>query len=141
MNDLIINSLYRIPEQQLEWSFSRSSGPGGQNVNKVNSKATLRWQPEEDFLPPAAWRRFQVQASRYLTENGQLVIQSQQFRDQAKNLEACRKKLRNLILSSLVAPRPRIPTKPSKAAKARRLNDKKQNSDRKSARRGSWSGD
>lgn len=138
MSDIFINERLSIPEGQLSWSFSRSSGPGGQNVNKVNSKATLRWIPPIDFLPEAAWKRFQRKAARYFTEEGEIVIQSQEHRDQASNIEACQKKLVDMIRESLVAPKRRIATKPSKAAKARRLNDKKAKSEKKSSRKSGW---
>ncbi len=138
MTDIYINDQLSIPAAQLTWTFSRSGGPGGQNVNKVNSKATLRWLPAPDFLPESAWRRFLRKAARYLTEDGEIVIQSQEHRDRAANIEACTQKLKEMIRLSLIAPKRRIATKPSKAAKARRLNDKKQRSDKKNARRGGW---
>ncbi|MFO0944208.1 MAG: alternative ribosome rescue aminoacyl-tRNA hydrolase ArfB [Pirellulales bacterium] len=138
MSDIFINPQLSIPAAQLTWTFSRSSGPGGQNVNKVNTKATLRWVPPQDFLPEAAWRRFLRKATRYVTEDGEIVIQSQENRDRAANIEACTQKLKDLIRLSLVAPKKRIATKPSKAAKARRLNEKKLRSDKKSGRKGGW---
>lgn len=124
-----------IPENQLQWSYSRSSGPGGQNVNKVNSKATLRWIPPADFLPTSAWKRFRRKANRYLTADGEIVIQSQEHRDRTQNVDACRAKLQEMLLASLTAPKKRVATKPSRASKERRLNDKRRTSDRKSSRR------
>ncbi len=134
MSGIEINDALAINEDVLEWSFSRSSGPGGQNVNKVNSKATLRWSMTEDFLPLAARRRFLKLAKRYVTDDGAIVIQSQEYRDRPRNMQACRSKLQALLVQSLVAPKRRIATKPSKAAKQRRLNDKKLNSQRKQSR-------
>lgn len=138
MSDIYINEQLTIPAAQLTWSYSRSSGPGGQNVNKVNSKATLRWTPVINFLPESAWRRFLRKAARFLTEDGEVVIQSQEHRDRAANVEACREKLAELIKLALVSPKKRIATKPSKAAKARRLSDKKIRSDKKNSRRSGW---
>lgn len=138
MSDIFINQQLSIPAAQLTWTFSRSSGPGGQNVNKVNTKATMRWMPAADFLPEAAWRRFLRKAARFVTEEGEIVIQSQEHRDRAANVEACEQKLKDLIRQSLIAPKKRIATKPSKASKARRLNEKKLRSDKKSGRRGGW---
>ncbi len=132
--DLFINENLSIPEDHLHWSFARSSGPGGQNVNKVNSKATLRWALPVDFLPPAPMSRFRRLAQRYITTEGEVVIQSQQFRDQTQNIDSCREKLKVLIVAALIQPKRRVATKPSKAAKRRRLDDKKMLSDKKKTR-------
>lgn len=134
MSDLFINENLSIPEDHLQWSFARSSGPGGQNVNKVNSKATLRWTLPENFLPPAPMNRFRKIAQRYITTEGDVVIQSQQFRDQTQNIDSCREKLKVLIISALIQPKRRIATKPSKSANRRRLTDKKIQSDKKKTR-------
>ncbi len=134
MSDLFVNENFSIPEGHLQWSFARSSGPGGQNVNKVNSKATLRWALEEDFLPPAPMVRFRKLAQRYITTEGEVVIQSQQFRDQTQNIDSCREKLKVLILAALIQPKRRVATKPSKSSKRRRLDDKKIQSDKKKTR-------
>jgi ribosome-associated protein len=134
MPGIKINDSLEIPEEQLEWSFSRSSGPGGQNVNKVNSKATLRWRRQPPTLTATAWSRFKQLASRYLTTTGEVVIQSQEQRDQTQNIEACERKLRNLVLASLKTPKRRIATKPSAGARRRRLDDKRKQSDKKQAR-------
>jgi ribosome-associated protein len=135
MTGIQVSNSLEIPDGQLEWSFSRSSGPGGQNVNKVNTKATLRWIPPAEFLPAAAWKRFQRKARRYLTIEGEVVIQSQEHRDRAQNVEACRNKLRHLILAALITPKKRIATKPSRASKQRRLDEKRRKSDKKTGRR------
>lgn len=134
MSDLIINQELSIPDDQLQWSYARSSGPGGQNVNKVNSKATLRWMPPADFIPPAPFNRFRRLAQRYFTTEGEVVIQSQEFRDQAQNINSCREKLKTLLIAALTPPKRRVATKPTKASKRRRLDDKKLNSDRKRTR-------
>lgn len=134
MSDIRINANLIIPEDQLEWSFARSGGPGGQNVNKVNSKATLRWTPSGQLMSPAAWKRFKELAKRYFTKDGCLVIQSQEYRDQPKNVAACEARLVNLIRQALVNPKRRVKTKPSMASKRRRLDQKKRNSDKKRTR-------
>ncbi len=123
-----------IPEEQLHWSFARSSGPGGQNVNKVNSKATMRWIPDHATFPSAVWNRFRDKAKRYLTSEGHVVIQSQEHRDQPQNVESCRSKLRVLLQASLAPAKRRIKTKPSLGARRRRLDDKRKNSDKKKSR-------
>lgn len=134
MSELRINENYFIAADQLNWTFARSSGPGGQNVNKVNSKATLRWSPPADFLPPAPWGRFRRLAKRFFTTEGEVVIQSQEFRDQAQNIESCREKLKQLIVEALIPPKRRVATKPTKASRRRRLDDKKIQSDKKRTR-------
>ncbi|MCA9132247.1 MAG: aminoacyl-tRNA hydrolase [Planctomycetales bacterium] len=134
MASLPITDTLEIPEEQLQWSFARSSGPGGQNVNKVNSKATLRWIREPGTLSQAAWGRFRRNAKRYMTTEGEVVIQSQEHREQAQNVEACRQKLRSLIQLSLKPPKRRIATKPTKASRQRRLDNKRRRSDKKKSR-------
>lgn len=134
MSGIYINSNLTIPEEQLQWSYSRSSGPGGQNVNKVNSKATMRWVPEDGTLSRAVWNRFRVLAKRYITSDGHVVIQSQEHRDQPQNVEACRSRLAQMIRQALVAPKRRIKTKPSRSAQRRRLDEKKKHSQKKQSR-------
>ena len=131
----ITNSI-AIPDDELEFSFSRSSGPGGQNVNKVSSKATLRWAAVASRqLPLGVRERFLKKYGNQLTKDGDLVIYSQEFRDQPKNIEACREKLRAMIASIVTPPKKRRPTKPTKGSKVRRLNDKKSRSQLKEGRR------
>ena len=125
-----------IPDEELQFSYARSRGPGGQNVNKVSSKAILHWNLEANTtLPAEVKERLRAQQRQRLTTEGELVIQSQTFRDQAKNVEACRVKLREMVLAALHAPKPRKTTKPSKASKRRRLDAKRQQSQRKAGRK------
>jgi ribosome-associated protein len=132
---ITIPGIIKIADSDLQWSFSRSSGPGGQNVNKVNSKATLRWTPPIEFLQTAAGERFQLRASRFLTLDGEFVVQSQQSRDRHQNMQACRQKLWRLLTASATAPTPRLKTKPSAASRMRRLNDKRLNASKKQSRK------
>lgn len=137
MADLHITSRITIPDEELGFSFARSSGPGGQNVNKVNSKATLRWNPTASAaLPDDVRSRFlKLYASR-ITNDGEILITSQESRDQPKNIAICLEKLRGMIQQVLAAPKKRRPTKPTKGSKQRRLNDKKQRAELKAGRRG-----
>ncbi len=135
MSVLHIKQGLEIPDDQLHFSYARSGGPGGQNVNKVNSKAILRWRPPAEFLQPAAWARFKKLAARYITDDGEVVIASDEYRDQARNIERSRDKLRVLILTALVAPKRRIATKPTKSSRKRRLEDKRREGDKKQMRR------
>ena len=125
-----------VPDGELVFTFARSGGPGGQNVNKVASKAILHWDLAANATLPAEVReRLRSRQRRRVTTEGKLVVQGQRFRDQAKNVEDCRAKLREMVLEVLTPPRPRKATKPSKGAKRRRLADKRQQSQRKAGRR------
>lgn len=134
MSGIRINEHLEIPDEQLEWSFSRSSGPGGQNVNKVNTKATLRWRRQPGTLTATAWGRFLKLAERYVTSTGEVVIQSQEHRDQPQNIEACKRKLRELVIAAQKIPKRRIPTKPSAGANRRRMEDKRKQGEKKRSR-------
>ena len=125
-----------IPDEELLFSFARSGGPGGQNVNKVASKAILHWNLVVNAtLPPDAKQRLLSQEANRITTEGELVIQGQRFRDQGQNIEDCLAKLRAMILRALHPPRPRRATKPTRGSKQRRLAGKKQQSQRKASRR------
>lgn len=133
---LEVTSLIHIPDWEIEFSFVRSSGPGGQNVNKVNSKAVLRWSvlKSQSLSDQARWLIRSKLASR-LTQDGELVITSDRYRDQGRNREDCLEKLRELLLSALIQPKARRKTKPSRSSKERKLEKKKKNSQKKSLRR------
>lgn len=120
-----INDHLQIPLQEFDLSFARSGGPGGQNVNKVASKATLRWAVKDSpSLPPGIKERFISKYSSRLSSDGELIIVSQRFRDQKKNIDDCFDKLRSMIEHVVLPPIPRRPTKPSKASKLRTAESK-----------------
>jgi ribosome-associated protein len=128
----------QIPPAEFEFTYARSSGPGGQNVNKVNSKAVLRWQATKSpSLPEAVRTRFLAKYGSRLTGDGELLITSERYRDQPRNIDDCLEKLREMLLSVAVAPKKRKKTKPSRASKERRLDSKKRDSTKKQNRR--WS--
>lgn len=127
-----------LPDASLSFTFSRSSGPGGQNVNKVNSRATLTVPVSalREALPADAIPRLKVIASRYVTQDG-LQISASDSRSQIANRRACLDRLREVIVESLIRPKPRKKTKPSRRAKQRRLDAKKHRSKVKARRSGS----
>lgn len=132
---LSINSL-TIPDSELRLTFSRSSGPGGQNVNKVASKATLHFAVRTSAsLPEDVRQRFLERFASRITKAGDVVIQSEEYRDQPKNIEACYDKLRAMVAAVLKPPKKRRATRPTKGSKVRRLNDKKSRSQVKEGRR------
>ena len=125
-----------IPDSEFQFTFVRSSGPGGQNVNKVNTKAVLRWPvAASPSLPPAVRDRFRTRYASRLTTDGELVLSSQRFRDQAKNRDDCLEKLRAMLEAVAVAPVRRRKTKPSRASVERRIEAKRRLSGRKQQRR------
>ena len=125
----------RISCGEFEWGVARSSGPGGQNVNKVNSKVMLRWPLLASAGLPADVRdRFVAAYKRRMTTEGELVLSSERFRDQLKNVNDCLEKLRELLLAVAVAPKPRRVSKPSKASKRRRVEGKRQRTEVKQRR-------
>jgi ribosome-associated protein len=115
-----------VPLRDLEIRFVRSSGPGGQNVNKVSSKAVLRWRVAPSHaLPPAVQRRFLDRYARRLTKDGDLVLTSDRFRDQGRNAADCVAKLQSMIDAVAEEPRLRRATRPTRAARERRLETKR----------------
>ncbi len=125
-----------IPLRELRFGFSRSSGPGGQNVNKLNTKVTLHWNVERSpSLPEGVRRRFVARYSRRVSRDGDLVLMSQRFRDQGRNVGDCLEKLRSMIEEVARPPRPRKPTRPGRAAVEGRLREKRMRSTLKRGRR------
>lgn len=135
-NDNDNDNTLQIPEYELVYTYARSGGPGGQNVNKVNSKAILRWYPAANrSLPEAVRQRFLLKYGNRLSTEGELIITSQKFRDQLRNSEDCLNKLYAMLEAVRVAPIIRRPTKPSKASKERRIDCKRKDSMKKQSRK------
>ena len=126
----------QIPMREFTLTFARSGGPGGQNVNKVSTKAVLRWPVRaSDSLPEAVRSRFLARFGNKLTAEGDLIVTSQRTRDAGRNSADCLEKLRRMLASVAQPPKPRRPTRPTKASVHRRLEHKRRQSGRKRQRR------
>src|SRR3972149_348930 len=133
---LIVTSLIQIPQREFTITYARSGGPGGQNVNKLNTKATLRWPVRTSpSLPEAGRHRFLAKYGNKIPSQGDWLITSQRFRDAGRNTADCLEKLRRLLLSVSVAPKRRRPTKPTRSSAERRLERKRRRSKKKRQRR------
>jgi ribosome-associated protein len=136
MDPLYIDSTLTLPALSMSWTAVRASGPGGQNVNKVSTKVELRFDPEASTMNPVAIARLRALAgAARLDSDKKILLTSQKTREQPRNLEDAREKLRELVTDALVRPKKRRPTKPSKRAQARRLDSKSKESTKKKERR------
>jgi ribosome-associated protein len=127
--------IYKIPAVEFIFSFSRSSGPGGQNVNKVNTKATLQWNVfANNTLPRDVYERFIAKYANRISFDGFVTIVSQKTRSQNLNATDVVEKLHEMIDSIAIPKKIRKPTKPSRSAVNKRLNEKKSHGDKKKSR-------
>ncbi|TWT76561.1 Peptidyl-tRNA hydrolase ArfB [Planctomycetes bacterium CA13] len=136
MSDLFISPRLTIRESELTFTTARSGGPGGQNVNKVNSKVTLRWSPSQCPGLSTAWqRRFETRFGNRINREGELVLHSEKYRDQGRNHADVRKRLVDMLLACQSPPKARKATKPTRGSQVRRLNQKSAQSQKKQNRR------
>ncbi len=132
---LVINETISISIKEFDFSFARSPGPGGQNVNKVNSQAILKWDVKgTSSLPDSVKQRFLKRYSRRISKEGIFLIRSHRYRDQGRNTADCLNKLRELVIDVVPEPTKRKPTKVSKNAKLRRLDAKRRVGEKKQSR-------
>ena len=134
MSRIQITSAIGIDESEIEESFIQSSGPGGQNVNKVATAVQLRFDVANSTLPPDVRARLMRLAGQRLTKDGVLVLTARQYRLQQRNREDARTRLFEMIRAASIAPKKRKSTRPTKASKERRLVGKKVTSQRKQMR-------
>lgn len=125
-----------IDENDLDISFVRASGPGGQNVNKLSTAVQLRYDARRLTLPDDAAARLERLAGQRMTKDGVIVIHAQRFRTQERNRSDAIDRLLGLLREAMIRPVPRRATRPTFASKKRRLEGKKRRSDVK-AKRGS----
>ncbi len=133
---LVITPQLSIPLREFQFTFSRSGGPGGQNVNKVSTKALLRWRvTASPSLPEPVLRRLAAKYPRRITAEGDLLVTSQRFRDAGRNAADCLEKLRRMLAEAAAPVRPRKRTRPTRASVRRRIEDKRLRSRKKRQRR------
>ena len=133
---IIATPSIHIPEDELQFQFKLASGPGGQNVNKVATAAELRFDvARSPSLPDAVRARLRTLAGCRVNQNGELLITARRFRSQERNRQDAIERLIALIQQAATAPRPRVKTKPSRAAKQRRMDEKRRVGEKKQGRR------
>jgi len=132
--ELKITDIISIPEEEFEITAIRSSGAGGQNVNKVSTAIHLRFDISQSSLPQQIKERLLSLSSHKISKDGVVVIKTQKFRTREKNREEAQRQLALLLKSVLIPRKKRTPTRPTQAAKKKRLSEKKHRSKIKSAR-------
>jgi ribosome-associated protein len=134
---LVVSEHIAIPDEELEWKFIRSSGPGGQNVNKVASAVQLRFLlPLNTSLPAAVRSRLQRLAGQRLVDDGTILLTARNERSQEQNRRAALERLAGLVRAALIEPKIRKKTRPTRASKERRIDTKKRRAGTKRQRSG-----
>lgn len=125
--------MIKIDFSELNFTYSRSSGPGGQNVNKVNSKVTLHWNPKK--LPEEVLARLRQKYPQHILDDGTVQITCQESRSQKMNQEFCIERLNHIVAQAYIRPKVRRATKPTRSSVRKRLESKKKDSEKKQNRR------
>jgi ribosome-associated protein len=132
------NGRLSLPESELTWRFSRSSGAGGQHVNTTDTRVELSWSLTDTAALSRAQKELAAQRLGNRMIDGTITVVSSQYRSQHRNREAARVRLEDLVSHAIVPPKPRRATRPSRASKERRLDAKKRRGSLKQGRSGSW---
>ena len=127
-----------LPESEMTWRFSRSSGAGGQHVNTTDTRVELTWSLTDTAALTADQKELAAQRLRSRLVDGSITIVSSRYRSQHRNREAARVRLEQLVTQAVVPPKPRRPTRRTRASVERRLDAKKRRGDVKTARAGRW---
>jgi ribosome-associated protein len=133
---LIVARGIEVPREEIEVDYSRSSGPGGQHVNKTETRVTLRFDlAGSPSIPEGEKTRMLSRLKTYATKSGELLVSCEAYRDRTRNLSEAYERLEALLARAYEKPKPRKKTKPSRGAKERRLAEKKRTSTRKEGRK------
>ena len=127
-----------LPESEMTWRFSRSSGAGGQHVNTTDTRVELTWSLDDTTVLTADEKERAAHQLRNRLVDGAITVVSSRYRSQHRNREAARVRLEELVSQAVVPPKPRRATRPTRASVERRLDAKKRRSDVKKSRRGRW---
>lgn len=135
-SQLVVTRRIAIPGRELDIHFARSSGPGGQHVNKVSTKALLRWNVGHSEAVPAEVRdRFLQRYATRITADGDILLASDRQRSRKQNADECLRRLRAMLAAVAEPPKARRATRPSRAAVERRLSQKRHHAEKKRRRR------
>lgn len=132
------NGRLSLPESEMTWRFSRSSGAGGQHVNTTDTRVELIWSLTDTTVLSPVQKELASQRLSNRLIGGTITVVSSQYRSQHRNREAARVRLEDLVSHAIIPPKPRRATKPSRASKQRRLDSKKKRSAIKQGRSGAW---
>lgn len=132
--DLEINDEITVPYWELVETFTRSSGPGGQNVNKTSSAVQLRWNVDASSVPSRIKTRFRQIWKNRMTKEGDVIVEASEHRSQARNREEARKRLTSMIAKAARRKKRRIPTRPTRGSVERRIKAKKETGEKKALR-------
>lgn len=133
---IVIANGVEIPDAELELSYSRSGGPGGQHVNKTETRVTLRFDvANSPSLPESIRNKLLRRLESRLTKSGELLMSADDHRERQKNISEVRRRFREVVMAALVERKKRKKTRPRPGAQRRRLSDKKKQADKKAMRK------